>query len=52
MADCKDTMLDLIHNLNTKFKAGKSRDYLVIEGDHKLYEVIKELKCEYGNDLD
>ena len=51
-ADRKDTMLDLIHNLHTKFIAGKSRDYLVIEGDQKLYGVLQELKCEYGNDLD
>ena len=24
----------------------------MIEGDQKLYEVLQELKCEYGNDLD
>ena len=49
VADRKDTMLDLMHNLHTKFIAGKSRDYLVNEGDQKFYEILQELKCEYGN---
>lgn len=31
---------------------GLQDEYLVIEGDQKLYEVLQSLKFEYGKELD
>ena len=52
ISDSKDTLLDLLHDLFVKFIKDQTREYLVIEGDQKLYEVLQSLKFEYGKDLD
>lgn len=52
ISDSKDTLLDLLHDLYVKLIVNQNREYLVIEGDQKLYEVLQSLKFEYGKDLD
>ena len=47
-----DTLLELLLDLLAKFIKDQSREYLVIEGDQKLYEVLQFLKFEYGKELD
>lgn len=52
VSDSKDTMLELLHELFDKFISGQSREYLVIEGDQKLFEILQSIKFEYGKELD
>ena len=52
VSDRKDTQLELLQDLFTKFIKGQHREYLVVEGDQKLYEVLQSLKFEYGKELD
>ena len=47
VADYKDTMMQLLHNLQQQFIVGKRMRWLVLEGDAKLHEVVKSLKFEY-----
>ena len=51
ISDRKDTIIQLLHNLYVKLIKDQNREYLVIEGDQKLYEVLQSLKFEYGKDL-
>ena len=46
------TLLELLHDLFSKFIKDQTREYLVIESDQKLYEVLQSLKFEYGRELD
>ena len=52
ISDCKDTQLELLHDLFAKFIVKQPREYLVVEGDQKLFEVLQSLKFEYGSELD
>ena len=52
IADCKDTQLQLLQDLFSKFIHNQSREYLIVEGDQKLFEVLQSLKIEYGKELD
>ena len=52
ISDSKDTQLELLHDLYSKFIKDQTREYLVIEGDQKLYDVLQSLKFEYGKELD
>ena len=52
VSDSKDTLLELVHDLYSKLIKDQNREYLVIEGDQKLYEVLQSLKFEYGEALD
>ena len=40
MSDSKDALLKLLQDLFAKFIKDQTRQYLVIEGDQKLYEVL------------
>ena len=51
VADNKNTVLQLTHDLYQQFIADQKMKWLVIEGDAKVYEVLKALKTEYGEDL-
>ena len=44
ISDIKDTQLEILHDLYAKFITDQTREYLVIEGDQKLYEVLQSLK--------
>ena len=44
VADCKDTMMKLQHDLQQKFIVGQNMRWLALEGDAKLYEIVKYLK--------
>lgn len=50
-ADSKDTLMELLHGLHSEFIVGLQYKYLVIEGDGKLYELVKSLQFEYGECL-
>ena len=52
ISDSKDTLLDLLHDLYVKLIVNQNKEYLVIEWDQKLYEVLQSLTFEYGKDLD
>ena len=41
VTDRKDTMMQLLQSLQQQFIMGKSMRWLVLEGDAKLYEVVK-----------
>ena len=49
--DCRDTIMQLVHSLREKFIVGQGMRWLVVAGDAKLYEVIKSVKFEYGEEL-
>ena len=42
----------MLHDLFVKFIKDQTREYLVIEGDQKLHEVLQSQKFEYSKDLD
>ena len=52
ISDSKDTLIVLLHDLFLKFIKDHTREYIVIEGDQKLYEVLQSLKFKYSKDLD
>ena len=51
VADNKDTVLQLTHDLYQQFIVDQKMKWLVVEGDAKVYEVLKALKNEYGEEL-
>ena len=51
LSDSKDTLLELVHDLFANFIKDQTREYLVVEGDQKLYEVLQSLTFEYGRGL-
>ena len=51
VADCKDTMMILLHSLRSRFIEERNMRWLVLEGDAKLYEILKNLTFEYGDEL-
>ena len=51
VADRKDTVMQLLHDLQQRFIVGQNMKWLVLEGDAKLYEVMKSLQFEYGEEL-
>ena len=51
VADCKDTMMGLLHSLRKMFVEDRNMRWLVLEGDAKLYEILKSLSFEYGEEL-
>ena len=51
IADSKDTMTAMLHHLYQKFIEGQGLQYLLVEGDAKLFDVLQSLKHEYGDEL-
>ncbi len=39
VADTKDTMIAMLHNLHQKYIQDQSLEYLLVEGDAKLYDL-------------
>ena len=52
IADNKDTLISMLHDLHKQFIAEQNCQYLVVEGDAKIYEVLQSLKNEYGDELE
>ena len=48
VADTKDTMMQLLHDLHEQFIVSQNMKWLVLEGDAKQYEIVK---FEYGDKL-
>ena len=51
IADRKETMMGLLHSVKKTFIEERKMQWLVLEGDAKLYEILKCLTFEYGEDL-
>ena len=50
-SDSKDTLLPMLSDLKTEFVDNKQQQYLVLAADAKLYELLKAIKHEYGNEF-
>ena len=48
VADNKDTLIHLLSDLQEQLISNGTHEYIVLEGDAKLYEVLQSLKFEYG----
>ena len=51
VADSKDTVIQILHDLHEFYIVHQQKDCLVLEGDGKVYEVLQSLKFEYGDEL-
>ena len=45
------TVMAMLHDLHKKNIEEIGQQWLVVEGDAKVYEIFKALKLEYGNEL-
>ena len=50
VADTKDTMMDMLHELQ-EFIVEQKHQWLILEGDGKIYEISQSLKFEYSEEL-
>ena len=50
-SDSKDTLMQILYDLHQRFIKKQNKEYLTVEGDAKLYEVLHSLKYEYGDEL-
>ena len=50
-ADSKDTVLHLINELYAAYVRSHEKSFMVLEGDAKTYDIMQEIKAEYGTDL-
>ena len=51
VAYTKDTLMSMLLDLHMQFIESKKCEYLVAEGDAKLYEILQSLKIEYDSEL-
>ena len=52
VADKKETVLHVIGNLYNEYICKHTKQFLLLEGDAKVYDVMQAVKFEYGADLD
>ena len=50
-ADSKDTIMIVLQDVHQRYIEEKKKEWVLIEGDAKVYELIQSLKCEYGEEL-
>ena len=50
-SDSKDTLMSMLQDLHQDFVVERGHQYLVVEGDTKIYELLQSLKLEYGDEL-
>ena len=41
----------MLHDLHQKYIVEQNRQWLLVEGDNKVYEILLALKYEYGEEL-
>ena len=51
VADSKDTLMQMLNNLHEHYIVKQGKQDLVVEGDAKVYDLLKSLKFEYGSEL-
>ncbi len=51
VADNKDTIIQMLHDLHQEFICDRSMQWLVVEGDAKVYDILQALKFEYGDEM-
>ncbi len=52
VADNKDTIIQMLHDLHQKNVCDGSMQWLVVEGDAKVYDILQALKLEYGEEME
>ena len=50
-SDSKDTPMQVLHDLYQRFIQGQGKEWVVVAGDAKIYEVVQSLKYEHGEEL-
>ncbi len=50
-SDSKDTLMQVLQDLQHRFIEGQQKEWLVLAGDAKIYDVLLSLKYEYGEEL-
>lgn len=50
VADKQETISGILDNLYQKHILTTQMDYVIVEGDAKIYEILKNLKYKYGNE--
>lgn len=51
IANNKDTIMALLHELHEEHIIKQHREWLLVEGDAKIFDVLQNLKHEYGDEL-
>ena len=51
-ADTSEAMQKVVAKLHKEYRVGEFVDYLVFVGDQKTYVRIRDMKHEYGSELD
>lgn len=51
VADTKETLLHVLSDLHCEYIRKEQNQFLVLEGDAKIFELIQTIKYEYGADL-
>ncbi len=51
VADRKDTLMSMLHDLYQQLVVDQKRQWVVVEGDAKLYDILQSIKFEYGGEL-
>lgn len=50
-ADSKDTIMQVIHDIHKRYIEGQNKQWVIIEGEAKVYELLQSLKNKYGDEL-
>ena len=51
LSESKDTLMQILLDLYKRFVIAQKREWVVVIGDAKVYDVLQSLKFEYGDDL-
>ena len=43
--------MQVLHDMHKRYVEGQNREWVLIEGDAKVYEILQSLKYEYGEEL-
>lgn len=50
-ADSKDTIMHMLNNLHEQYITQRRKQWLIVEGDAKVYELLQSVKLEYREEL-
>ena len=51
IADSKDTMMQMLHELSEQYIIGQNCKWLIVEGDAKVYDILQSIKFEYSDEV-
>lgn len=49
-ADSNDTIMQVLHDLHKQYIESHIREWVLIAGDAKVYEILESFKYEYGEE--